>query len=153
MRWIKSKEHIDAEAEHRLKEQTVGQRIRFIRGGRTREYVAERYEISVSQLKRYELGKGKPPFDFLSRFWHREGLSSSWLEYGEGPIYDFQVQAAARYTQDREQMMNIAGSLLSTIIDTESDVAGMKRKMEGLVDSAARLQVLLQQFLTQRTDC
>ena len=120
MPWITSKEHIDAEVERRLKGQTIGQRIRFIRGGRSREELAKRYEISVSQLKRYELGKGRPPDDFLRKFYHREGLSYSWLEYGDGPVYHFQAQAAARSTPPKQELMALADEVSIGVSDDVS---------------------------------
>ena len=135
-------------AKRRLEQQTVGDRIRFIRGKTSREIFAKWHKISPEKLKRYELGSGKPPLEFMTHFALREGLSHSWLDRGDGPVYAFQVEDAARSTPDREEMMEIVNSLFSEASDAQSDMAAVLRKLDGLTYNAAKLHVLLREFLT-----
>lgn len=139
-------------AKTRLEKQTVGDRIRFIRGKTPRAIFAKCHATSPATLKRYELGKGSPPLDFLTTFALREGLSHSWLNRGEGPVYAFQVEDAARSTPDREEIMDLVNSLFSEAMNTQSNAALLQRKLDGLSHNAAKLHILLREFLTNPED-
>ncbi|MEW6486663.1 MAG: S24 family peptidase [Thermodesulfobacteriota bacterium] len=66
--------------------ETVGQRLRRLRGGESPESFAKRFGVSRGTLDRYELGKRLPRSDFLRNVCEAYDLSETWLLRGEGPM-------------------------------------------------------------------
>ena len=67
---------------------TIGERLRMIRGGRSRKEFSQLYDIHWNSIKRYEDGERKNiPKDYLERVISGENINPNWLFTGEGPMY------------------------------------------------------------------
>ena len=66
---------------------TIGDRIRMVRGGKSRDYFAKLINTSTASLQRYENGKRTPDLKFIQSLVQKTGLLETWLLTGEGPMY------------------------------------------------------------------
>lgn len=66
---------------------TIGERIRMVRRGRSRNDFADKLGVSAQTLKRYEGGDRTPSNDFITALAEQEGVSLTWLLKGEGNIF------------------------------------------------------------------
>lgn len=65
----------------------IGERIRLVRGRRSRDEFSTTVGVSKNTLMRYERGERRPDCDFLFRLCRRYGIDSGWLLLGEGAMY------------------------------------------------------------------
>lgn len=65
---------------------TVGKRIKHIRGRITQDEFAEKVGVHRSSIARYEKGLGKPNTDFLDALYNHYNINPLWLVSGKGPI-------------------------------------------------------------------
>jgi len=65
---------------------TVGDRICYVRGGRTQPNYAKQLKIGLSTLRNYERGDRKPNADALVAIYEVDGVLSDWILRGEGPM-------------------------------------------------------------------
>ena len=67
---------------------TLSERLRMVRGGRSRKVFAELYGIHPNSVQRYEEGTRRHvPQGFLEQIITGEKLNPNWLLTGEGPMY------------------------------------------------------------------
>ena len=65
---------------------TLGERIRFIRGKRSREEFSNKYGIHRNTLERWEKGLRVPPESFLLAISAGENVDFGWVKNGDGEI-------------------------------------------------------------------
>jgi len=64
--------------------QSVGQRVRQLRGAATQEELAHALNISQAQLSKYELGQSALPLSLLAKLAERSGRTTDWILTGKG---------------------------------------------------------------------
>lgn len=65
---------------------TLGERIRSIRGKRSREEFSKEYSIHPQSLGRYENGTRTPEDALLDKISNGEDVSFEWIKFGTGPL-------------------------------------------------------------------
>ncbi|NDV20941.1 helix-turn-helix domain-containing protein [Pseudodesulfovibrio sp. JC047] len=77
--------------------ETVGDRIRTIRGGVSQKEFAEKYGLNRNTLARYEKGDNDPSASFLKALIEDYGLDANWLLLGgeEPPRQELTPREAA----------------------------------------------------------
>lgn len=68
----------------------IGERIKFIRGGESQKDFGARFGVNLNTIGRYEAESTYPGADFIVDLCKIYGVSSSWLLFGEGDIYQNQ---------------------------------------------------------------
>ena len=63
--------------------QSVGQRVRQLRGAATQEDFARALNISQAQLSKYELGQSALPLSLLAKLAERSGRTTDWILTGK----------------------------------------------------------------------
>ena len=63
--------------------QSVGQRVRQLRGAATQEEFARAMKISQAQLSKYELGQSALPLSLLAKLAERSGRTTDWILTGK----------------------------------------------------------------------
>jgi transcriptional regulator with XRE-family HTH domain len=64
--------------------QSIGQRIRQLRGEATQEEFARALNISQAQLSKYELAQSALPLSLLAKLAERSGRTTDWILTGKG---------------------------------------------------------------------
>jgi len=64
--------------------QSMGQRVRELRGAATQEDFACDLNISQAQLSKYELGQSALPLSLLAKLAKRSGRTTDWILTGKG---------------------------------------------------------------------
>jgi transcriptional regulator with XRE-family HTH domain len=64
--------------------QSVGKRVRQLRGAATQEEFARALNISQAQLSKYELGQSALPLSLLAKLANRSGRTTDWILNGKG---------------------------------------------------------------------
>ncbi len=65
--------------------QTIGERLRELRGTMSRAKFAQRIGVSAGTFVRYESGERSPPFEFLQKVCKEFAVSFDWLTEGHVP--------------------------------------------------------------------
>lgn len=68
-----------------MSDETVGDRIKSVRGGVSQEDFANRYGLNRNTLARYEKGDNDPSAGFLKAIAKDFGLDANWLLFGGEP--------------------------------------------------------------------
>ena len=63
--------------------ESLGRRIRELRGKQTQKAFGERYRVNQDMLSRYELGRTPPPLHFLIDLCSDHQKSLDWLVFGD----------------------------------------------------------------------
>jgi DNA-binding transcriptional regulator YiaG len=63
--------------------QSIGQRVRQIRGAATQQEFASALNISQAQLSKYELGQSALPLSLLAKLAETSGRSTDWILTGK----------------------------------------------------------------------
>ena len=147
--------------------ESVGERIRRIRGRLSRESFAQKYGIHRNTLERYEKNIRKIPDAFLFQLAECEKLSLKWVQTGEGPVFKEDTSSIDRGTSDMSEVFereeekqpieNISfGETKSSDMSEEQvspeeenrrllqRVVGLQERMAYLLEEKAELQVALE---------
>jgi len=65
----------------------IGERIKFVRGGLSREKFAQKIGSCRNSIMRYENGKASPSMELMARICTEFNILPNWLLLGEGPKY------------------------------------------------------------------
>lgn len=65
-----------------MSDETVGDRIKSVRGGVSQEEFAKRYGLNRNTLARYEKGDNDPSASFLKAISKDYGIDANWLLFG-----------------------------------------------------------------------
>lgn len=85
--------------------ESVGDRIRKIRGRLSREAFAKKYGIHRNTLERYEKNTRKVPDAFLFQLAECENLSLKWVQTGEGQPFKGQPSFLGKRTSDMSEVL------------------------------------------------
>lgn len=67
-------------------EQTIGGRLKMVRGGRTQKEFAQEFDISAPSLQKYELDESVPGGLALAKL-AENGINVNWILTGKGSIH------------------------------------------------------------------
>ena len=72
----------------------ISERIKQIRGSKTREAFAKEINSNINTIGNYERGSRKPDADFMFKM-YEIGININWLLSGQGPMYNNKTETAA----------------------------------------------------------
>lgn len=138
---------------------TLGERIRMIRRGESRESFSARLGISHSSLKRYESGEREPDAAFLDALIADQKISKHWLLTGEGNVYqeDFselksKISEPKTASEDvvKDELiesLRLIADLRQQLGESRLEVERLRFKAERLADRNAELEHQLAEAL------
>lgn len=98
---------------------TIGERIKSLRGGTSREVFASQLGIHPQSLYRYEQGRHKIDLPTIVTICDKLNISSEWLIFGRGPINQDKTNDQALRQRPSEQKIHSITPSESIFIETD----------------------------------
>lgn len=108
---------------------TIGERLRMIRGGRSRKEFAAQYGVHPNTIMRYEEGLRKHiPQDFIDLLAGNENINPIWLMSGEGERFCFVIGGSEK--PELGEQIELVTALREQIETQRRHIAALEQNTE-----------------------
>ena len=130
-----------------LKRSGFGERLRIIRGDRSRETFAQLLEVSASAINNYENEKRFPTVDFLYKLYILEGVLPNYLVAGYGKPYEEDAkreEVVPDLYHERTIINNVLSQHMLDLTDKQVDAMveiikeELERKIVGIAEAIVK---------------